>query len=168
MKSGFPGNGPCLRQPLIPWARNIDASFNSVSLLPFDRMAAMTCERFRFDKTSAIDSPTQFTGIISLLNVARKVKGVVDSSLRKAEIRPVWPIAGMSAVLRWALGRDTGDLPIMERSEMTRNLVGTRGRAVRTSGGRVRRGLSPGGWRAGVRPAACLDRPEVGLILGAL
>jgi hypothetical protein len=33
----------------------MDANFNSVSLLPFDRMAAITCERFLFEKTSAID-----------------------------------------------------------------------------------------------------------------
>lgn len=56
MKSGLPGNRWCRRQPLIPCARKIDASFNSVSLLPFDRMAAMTCERFFFENTSAIDS----------------------------------------------------------------------------------------------------------------
>ena len=55
MKSGFPGNGQCLRQPLSPWARRIEASFNSVALLPFDRMAAMVCERFRFEKMSAMD-----------------------------------------------------------------------------------------------------------------
>ena len=35
-------------------------------------------------------------------------------------------------------------------------------------GGRVRRGPSPGGWRAGVRPADWPERQEVGLILGAL
>jgi hypothetical protein len=56
IKSGFPGIGRCLRQPMIPWARRIEANFSSVSLLAFDRMAAMICERFRFEKTSAIDS----------------------------------------------------------------------------------------------------------------
>jgi hypothetical protein len=56
MKSGFPGNGRCLRQPVIPWARRIETSFSSVSLLPFDRMAAITSERLRFEKMSAIDS----------------------------------------------------------------------------------------------------------------
>jgi hypothetical protein len=55
MKSGLPTNGWCRRQPLIPCARRMDANFNSVSLLPFDRMAAITCERFLFEKTSAID-----------------------------------------------------------------------------------------------------------------
>ena len=43
-----------------------------------------------------------------------------------------------------------------------KNLVGTWGRAVRTSGGRVRRRPSPGGWRAGVRPAACPERQRSG------
>ena len=28
-------------------------------------------------------------------------------------------IAGMSAAVRWVLGRDATDLPVMERSEMT-------------------------------------------------
>ena len=28
-------------------------------------------------------------------------------------------VAGMSAVVRWVYGRNTGDLPIMKRSEMT-------------------------------------------------
>ena len=37
-------------------------------------------------------------------------------------------------------------------------LVGAWGRDVLTSDGRVRRGPSPGGWRAGVRPAACQER----------
>jgi hypothetical protein len=35
-------------------ARRIDASFSSVALLPRERMAAITCERLRFEKTSAI------------------------------------------------------------------------------------------------------------------
>ena len=43
-----------------------------------------------------------------------------------------------------------------ERNDL--NLVGARGRDVPTSGGRVRRGPSPGGWWAGVRPAACPER----------
>jgi len=54
MKSGLPGNRLCLRHPLIPYVRKIDTNFISVSLLPFDRIAAMTRERFRFEKTSAI------------------------------------------------------------------------------------------------------------------
>ena len=38
----------------------------------------------------------------------------------------------MSAVVRWVFGRDTGDLPIMKRSEMTpKPVVGARGRADR-------------------------------------
>jgi hypothetical protein len=77
VKSGFPGNGRCLRQPLIPCARRMDASLNSVSLLPFDRMAAMTWERFRFEKTSAIDSRSHFTEIASLLKARRALNRVV-------------------------------------------------------------------------------------------
>ena len=38
----------------------------------------------------------------------------------------------------------------------------TRGRDALTSDGRVRRGSSPGGWRAGVRPAACPERQRSG------
>jgi hypothetical protein len=53
-KSGVPGNRWCRRQPLIPLVRSIDASFSSVSLLPLDRIAAITCERFSFEKMSAI------------------------------------------------------------------------------------------------------------------
>jgi hypothetical protein len=34
--------------------RSMDASFISVSLLPRERMAAMTCERLCFEKTSAM------------------------------------------------------------------------------------------------------------------
>ena len=37
-------------------------------------------------------------------------------------------------------------------------LIGTRGRDFPTCAGRVRRGPSPGGRRAGVRPAACPER----------
>jgi len=60
-------------------------------------------------------------------------------------------------------GRDTGDLPIMKRSGVTlKPLVGAWGRAVRTSGGRVKRGL------AGRRKASGLPgTAEVGLMLGA-
>ena len=48
------------------------------------------------------------------------------------------------------------------------NLVGARGRAVRTSGGRVRRGPSPW-WVAGRREASGLPgAPEVGLISGGV
>ena len=47
----------------------MDANFNSVSLLPFDRMAAITCERFFFEKTSAIVSGVHSTEDISLLKV---------------------------------------------------------------------------------------------------
>jgi len=77
MKSGFPGNGRCLRQPLIPWARRIEANFNSVSLLPFDRMAAMTCERFSFEKISAIDYAAHLTEIVSLSEIGREIKGII-------------------------------------------------------------------------------------------
>ena len=73
-KSGFPGNEGCLRQPLIPWARRIEANLNSVALLPFDRMAAMTCERFRFEKTSAIASRTHYNKIMSFLKIRRKIR----------------------------------------------------------------------------------------------
>jgi len=37
-------------------------------------------------------------------------------------------------------------------------VIGPRGRVLPTSDGRVRRGPSPGGRRAGVRPAACPER----------
>ena len=47
----------------------MDANFNSVSLLPFDRMAAITCERFFFEKTSAIASGAHSTEDISVLKV---------------------------------------------------------------------------------------------------
>jgi hypothetical protein len=60
-KSGLPGNGWCRRQPLIPRSRKMAANFSSVSLLPFDRIAAMTCERFFFEKTSAIASGAHAT-----------------------------------------------------------------------------------------------------------
>jgi hypothetical protein len=82
MKSGFPGKGGCLRQPLIPWARRIEANFSSVALLPFDRMAAMTCERFSFEKTSVIDSQAHFTEIVSLLNIRREIKSASKASNR--------------------------------------------------------------------------------------
>jgi hypothetical protein len=82
MKSGFPGKGGCLRQPLIPWARRIEANFSSVALLPFDRMAAMTCERFSFEKTSVIDSQAHFTEIVSLLNIRREIKSASKASKR--------------------------------------------------------------------------------------
>jgi hypothetical protein len=51
----------------------MDANFNSVSLLPFDRMAAMTCERFFFEKTSAIACQPHATGIISRSGVFANV-----------------------------------------------------------------------------------------------
>ena len=53
-------------------------------------------------------------------------------------------------------------------SEWLLALVGVRDHDDPTSGGRVRREPSPGGWWAGVGPVACPDRPEGGLILGAL
>jgi hypothetical protein len=37
-------------------------------------MAAMTCERFRFEKMSAIDSCERFAEIISILNVVLQGK----------------------------------------------------------------------------------------------
>jgi hypothetical protein len=72
-KSGLPGNGWCRRQPLIPCSRKMDTNFSSVSLLPFDRMAAMTCERFLFEKTSVIASGAHSTEVISRLK-ARPLK----------------------------------------------------------------------------------------------
>ena len=36
----------------------------------------------------------------------------------------------MSAVVRWVFGRDTGDLPIMKRSEMTLKPWSGRGAAL--------------------------------------
>ena len=45
-KSGLPGNDWRRRQPLIPCARRMNSDFHSVSLLPLDRMAAMTFRRF--------------------------------------------------------------------------------------------------------------------------
>jgi hypothetical protein len=59
----------------------MDANFNSVSLLPFDRMAAITCERFFFEKTSAIDSCAHSTEGISFLKDRREIKGVVGPAL---------------------------------------------------------------------------------------
>src|SRR5882672_3395435 len=53
-KSGLPGIGRCRRQPLIPERRNADARKSSVLLLRFDRIAAITSERFLLDKVSAI------------------------------------------------------------------------------------------------------------------
>jgi len=53
-KSGWPGSGWCLRQPLMRAARRMDTSLSSVSLLPREWIAAMTCERLRFEKTSPI------------------------------------------------------------------------------------------------------------------
>jgi hypothetical protein len=52
MKSGWPVTAWCLRQPVMPEARRIAASFSSVSLLPRERMAAMTWLRFFFVNTS--------------------------------------------------------------------------------------------------------------------
>jgi len=43
----------------------------------------------------------------------------IDSKKMRFHLFPLLPIAGMSAVARWVFGRDRGDLPIMERSEMT-------------------------------------------------
>ena len=51
-KSGLPGNDCCRRQPLIPCARKMDISFNSVSLFPFERTSAITSERFLLLHTS--------------------------------------------------------------------------------------------------------------------
>ena len=45
----------CLRQPDILWLRKTRASFISVSLLPFERTAAITRDRFALVKTSATD-----------------------------------------------------------------------------------------------------------------
>lgn len=41
-------------QPEIPLARKIEINFSSVSLLPCDFIAAMTCDRFLLEKTSDI------------------------------------------------------------------------------------------------------------------
>src|ERR1019366_7778600 len=68
MKSGWPGTGWCLRQPVMPAARRMDASFSSVSLLPRERMAAMTWLRFFFVNTSATRTGCQ-------KNVAMSVPG---------------------------------------------------------------------------------------------
>ena len=38
----------------IPFARKIKINLSSVSLFPLDLIAAMTCERFFFENTSAI------------------------------------------------------------------------------------------------------------------
>jgi hypothetical protein len=53
-KSGRPGKGCCLRQPVIRAARKRDANFISVSLLPRERIRAMTWLRFFFVKTSGM------------------------------------------------------------------------------------------------------------------
>ena len=47
-------------------------------------MAAITCERFFFEKTSAIDSCAHSTEGISFLKDRREIKGVVGPPLRKA------------------------------------------------------------------------------------
>ncbi|MGH7993279.1 MAG: hypothetical protein ACREDQ_07175 [Limisphaerales bacterium] len=47
IKIWFSGNGRYGCQPVILRARRIEPDFNSVFLPPFERMAAMTCERFR-------------------------------------------------------------------------------------------------------------------------
>jgi hypothetical protein len=52
MKSGRPSKGWWRRQPVMPKARRMEASFSSVALLPRERMAAMTWERFFFVNTS--------------------------------------------------------------------------------------------------------------------
>jgi hypothetical protein len=46
----------CRRQPRIPAARNSFTIASSVSRLPREQMRDMTSERFRFEKTSAIDT----------------------------------------------------------------------------------------------------------------
>jgi hypothetical protein len=46
--------GWCLRQPVMRAARRMAASFCSVALLPFERMAAMIWLRFFFVNMSAM------------------------------------------------------------------------------------------------------------------
>jgi hypothetical protein len=53
-KSGLPGRDWWRRQPVIRAARRMVASLSSVSLLPYERIAAMTRLRFVLVKTSAI------------------------------------------------------------------------------------------------------------------
>ena len=45
----------CLLHPVIPFARNSFASASSVSRLPRERIRDITSERFRFEKTSAMN-----------------------------------------------------------------------------------------------------------------
>jgi hypothetical protein len=47
IKIWFSGDRRYRCQLVIPRARRIEPDFNSVFLSPFERMAAMTCERFR-------------------------------------------------------------------------------------------------------------------------
>jgi len=51
-----------LRQPEILLARKIEISFSSVSLLPFDFIAAIICDRFVLEKMSAITTITIVRG----------------------------------------------------------------------------------------------------------
>jgi hypothetical protein len=53
-KSGLPGKSTHRLQPLIRWARKIAMSLSSVALFPRERIAAMICDRFDLETTSAI------------------------------------------------------------------------------------------------------------------
>src|SRR6185503_3105738 len=54
MKSGQPGMDRCRRHPVMPADRRMTTSFSSVSRFPFERTAAITCERFVFENVSAM------------------------------------------------------------------------------------------------------------------
>jgi len=66
-------------------------------------MAAMTCERFRLERTSAIDSPTHFREIVSLLKTRRKVKGMigVHASMRHPDVSPFDTYLAQLLELAW-------------------------------------------------------------------
>jgi hypothetical protein len=54
MKSGLPGNGWCLRQPVTPYSRKIASMRASVPLFPLLSIRAITMERLEEVKMSAI------------------------------------------------------------------------------------------------------------------